>query len=380
MSLMDKYLAAVSDACTETLRLSQLVLKAAYQIRDGDLDAEHVKTIADSYRAGEPVDRPRVFRVNGVCLLTRGYHRKEAAKLAGLTELECEVIDCADLRLAEIDALQGNNHRAKSMSREEKKKAVCRLYDLEVIPRDSAGTVFGRLVGLSGQTVDKYLDEHDPARGEQAVRVGLDGRGRKTPSAQKDKKAGKTDAPPPALLDTPEPADTPVRETKAKVEPKAERKGVDSGYDGPLVGYGYCLPDERWMPHVDEAEELSAFLLAAKAKLEAVRRELREKFDGRYEVVAGRIGWSSAQVKKGQFQADLDALVNTLTENVPDHLCPACVGTGRDESGEVCRHCDGFGFLDSTSASGLAGLWKKSERRYERMAKAAALNSAEASL
>lgn len=387
MSLMDKYLSLVSSPKVERLRLSQLVEREDFQIRDGELDAEHVKTISDAYRAGEPVDRPRVFRINGVCLLTRGYHRKEAAELAGVSELECEVIDCADVRLAEVDALQGNNHRGKSMSREEKKRAVCRLYDLEVIPRNSTGAAFGRMVGLCGQTVEKYLLEHDPARGEQAVRVGRDEKERPVSKLRTAKKAGKKDAtpaPPATLFDTPEPPETQVEppppKVEVKAEKKAEKKGEDGEYDGPLVGYGYCLPDERWMPHTKDAEELTAFLLAAKQELEAVRRKLRDKFSGRYEVMAERIGWSSAQVKKGQFQTDLDALVTTLAENVPDHLCPACVGTGRDESGEVCRHCDGFGYIDQTTADGLAGLWKKSERRYEKMAKAAALNSAEAGL
>lgn len=121
--------------------------------------------------------------------------------------------------------------------------------------------------------------------------------------------------------------------------------------------------DPRFMPNAEEAADLAGQFQNWVARLRAFKAELRAAL-GDDHVVGRRIDVADMLAQVGQ-------MVETLDKNVPDCVCPACCGTGSDESGAGCKFCDGYGVVDRHHHAGLKATWKHTRARLAALTAAA---------
>ncbi len=114
-------------------------------------------------------------------------------------------------------------------------------------------------------------------------------------------------------------------------------------------------PDPRFMPNAMEAATFAAQFANWIPRLRAVHTEIKKALPDRNHVLAKRIDAVG-------FLATLKELIDTLDGNVPDRVCPVCVGTGT-EDGKTCKFCDGYGIVDKGHHSGLKAKWKHTRTR-----------------
>lgn len=346
---------------TETLKLSKIETEDAIQPRAGGLNAEHVDGMAEVYRrvkAGEidnPIPAPVVWKVGKRYILTQGFHRRAAAAKAGLTELEVEV-RAGEMAAAAIDALTSNReHTALFRTNDDKRRAVLELQKW-LPPNQSSGSI-ADLLGVSREFVERLLEKHFPERSKQTTRVDKGGKERKVTSRK-----GATVAPPKMPTGVTMPDGTVV---SIHVGDDGEETVLPpAGTDGPVEKKGEYPPDARFMPNAEDAGKVVAEFKNWKARLEAVRSEMRRRFPERGCVPADRIDFH------GQFQAYLGDLITTLGENLPEYTCPACAGTG-DDGGNACQACDGYGMVSATGADSNKRRWQKTGDVYADLCKQA---------
>lgn len=121
--------------------------------------------------------------------------------------------------------------------------------------------------------------------------------------------------------------------------------------------------DPRFMPNAAEASAFADQFRNWVARLRAVRTELRKALPDRNHAIANRID-------AGGFDAALGDLVETLDKNVPECVCPVCVGTGTADE-RRCQFCDGYGIVDRHHHAGLKAKWKHTRARLEQLKEAA---------
>lgn len=110
---------------TVTVRLDDLVMDPTLQVRRAT-DRGTVKQYADAMRAGRVFPPIKVANVGGACHLVGGWHRVEAARTAGLKELEAVVIDAPKEALRWL-AAEDNMTHGLPLKRSEA-RAVFRAY------------------------------------------------------------------------------------------------------------------------------------------------------------------------------------------------------------------------------------------------------------
>ena len=119
-------------------------------------------------------------------------------------------------------------------------------------------------------------------------------------------------------------------------------------------------PLTPFMPNAREAEALAEQMRGWKARLVALRTDIRKAFPDRNAVMSKR-------VDAGATDAALTELIETIDKNIPEHVCPACCGTGTDEAGQTDKYCDGYGVIDRHHHGGLKARWKQSLTRYSKL-------------
>ena len=102
--------------------IDKIFIEQGFNVRD--LDAEHIASIAASYESGQPIPAivgrvtPSGFKV------IDGHHRFEAAKLAGVSRLECKDFHGTD---ADIVAMMVTSSQGRNLTSVERAKAYQRL-------------------------------------------------------------------------------------------------------------------------------------------------------------------------------------------------------------------------------------------------------------
>lgn len=122
-------------------------------------------------------------------------------------------------------------------------------------------------------------------------------------------------------------------------------------------------PDPRFMPNAAEAAALAQQFANWRDRLRSVHTELKRAFPKRGHVVAGRIN-------ADEMLAQIADAVETLDKNVPDRVCPVCVGTGAGDAA-ACKFCDGYGIVDRHHHAGLKAKWKHTRARLDELRGAA---------
>ncbi|MFO0796341.1 MAG: hypothetical protein U0804_02625 [Gemmataceae bacterium] len=192
--------------------------------------------------------------------------------------------------------------------------------------------------------------------GEVTVSAGAEVANRSKAEQKKAVKAG-----PKAVRQTAAKQRKAKKAKKAKSTPtKAVMRADDDGLlltgDKPAEPENPPL-DTRFMPGAARAVMLAEKFRVWKAQVVALRTAVRKEFPDRNEVMARRID------ARGQFDAALTDLAETLDRNIPEHVCPDCCGTGAPEAGGVCKFCDGFGVVDRHHHGGLKARWKQTAPR-----------------
>jgi ParB-like nuclease domain len=99
----------VSDGSAVTVRVADLVLDDAYQVRR-ELDRGAIKRYADAMRAGHKFPPIKVAQVNGAPIVVDGWHRTSAARLIGRATLSATVVTADEQELAWIAAEANLTH------------------------------------------------------------------------------------------------------------------------------------------------------------------------------------------------------------------------------------------------------------------------------
>ncbi|MFW5698964.1 MAG: hypothetical protein ACOCYN_03840, partial [Planctomycetota bacterium] len=130
-----------------------------------DLDEDTVDQYAVIYADLGPdgMDPIRAYEhADGNLVLTRGFHRVEAARVASLAELPCEVYEGQDGHAALLDALSGNRH-GKHLTIADKRRSLALYHD--ALPSEQWGSTreVARLIGCSHELVATWRRERDRA-------------------------------------------------------------------------------------------------------------------------------------------------------------------------------------------------------------------------
>lgn len=149
---------------TRMVALDELQILPELQPRV-DLDEDTVDQYAIIYDELGPdgMDPIRAYqRADGSMVLTRGFHRVEAARVASLAELPCEVYEGQDGHAALLDALSGNRH-GKHLTIADKRRSLALYHD--ALPSEQWGSTreVARLIGCSHELVATWRRERDRA-------------------------------------------------------------------------------------------------------------------------------------------------------------------------------------------------------------------------
>lgn len=121
--------------------------------------------------AAAPVE---IYRVDGKCILTDGFHRVAAASQSNLDSISA-IVHKGSFSDAYAAACVANLRHGKALTRKERKKAICEYIKLKARMSDR---VIAGAIGVGKTTILRYRRELE-ANGEiepQAIREGQDGR------------------------------------------------------------------------------------------------------------------------------------------------------------------------------------------------------------
>jgi hypothetical protein len=358
------------------LKLKHITVDPGLQARAAGLDSPTVDEYAADMSEGKEFPPGRVFRdpAMGTQWLSRGFHRHAAGLRAGLRALEFEVFQ-GTRDDAVLDAAGSNATHGLRRSADDKRRAV--------------GMVLGVHPDWSDRRIaDHVVVSHDlvaavrrsmPTGGDSAtsLRVGRDEKSYKVStqtvietstsdltaaSAATSATVGNDcqDAAPTAVSGSRDSAGEvtgdcgfPQSDPEGTPDPFAVPGKVADPLDPPL--------DPRFMPFAADSVAVAEQFRNWRARLIGVRGELRRLFSDSSVVMAERIN-------SGRLDAMLGEIAETFDKNVPEHVCPACCGTG---DGGACKFCSGYGIVDKSFHAGMKGTWKKTRARYEALAAAA---------
>jgi hypothetical protein len=184
----------------ERLKLTAIAVDFAIQPRESGLSQEHVEDIAAAYRDGADVPRPRVWKIGTTHKLSRGFHRVEAAKRAGLTDLECEVFTGTEAECI-VDAAGSNNDHGMKRTNADKRRSLKMV--LSVHP-DWSDRRIAEAIWVSHEfvrqnrpapasTVDTQENGSQLSTVDSSKRTGKDGKTRTAKPKKKEVNNGKAD-------------------------------------------------------------------------------------------------------------------------------------------------------------------------------------------
>jgi len=130
--------------------------------------------------AAAPVE---IYKVDGKCILTDGFHRVAAASQSNLDSV-LAIIHKGSFNDAYAAACVANLQHGKALTRKERKKAICEYIKLKV---KLSNSIIAKEVGVSDVTILNYRRELE-SKGEiepQEKRIGADGKEREIPATSK---------------------------------------------------------------------------------------------------------------------------------------------------------------------------------------------------
>jgi hypothetical protein len=208
----------------KALPIAALVIDFKHQLRsiEGGLDAEAVDRYADAYKSGTEMPPLLVAPLGTGFAVIGGFHRATAAKKAGLTEVNCEVVEVSDAEAACL-ASKNNIDHGLPMTKADRRHAAERLL---LIPElaELGGRELERRTGIDESVFRKI-------RREQKERADLEA-----------KSLSKDDA-----------LETVNGKDHGPAEPRERAESDDDGDDTGGEESGSEAP-----PEVDDAAELAA--------------------------------------------------------------------------------------------------------------------------
>lgn len=151
----------------EHIELNRIRRDGDTQCRAGGTDAKTVQNYAERMRAGDQFPSITVYDDGSVYWLADGFHRVEAAVLAGYTTIPAEVRPGTQ-RDAMIFGAAANAQHGRPLTARDRQKIVIRLLRDEEVKKWSDRAI-ARHVGCSAVTVGKYRslvqNEHVTGRG-----------------------------------------------------------------------------------------------------------------------------------------------------------------------------------------------------------------------
>lgn len=107
---------------TVVLPITEIISDPRYQMRE-NMNEDVIVDYAEKLRDGEKFPPVRVFKINGEYYLVDGFHRLEAYKRNGITEIEVIVLE-GNEREALLCAVGANNNHGLHRTNKDKRKAV----------------------------------------------------------------------------------------------------------------------------------------------------------------------------------------------------------------------------------------------------------------
>ncbi len=312
-----------TDPAARRLLLSAIRIDPAVQSRADGLDEATVEEYAELMRAGVAFPPVRVFRSQGGTLwLAQGFHRAEAARRAGLTEIAAEVAAGERDDAAFDSACANAAHGLRRTNRDKRRAAEAALQLRPGWSDHSLAAALGVSQPFVGKVRSQVITAFAP------VRTGRDGKTYAVPGAADDDGPG-------------EPAGRGVEAT-GEDSPPAVRDG------GPAPGPDRAPPAPAAAAPLDSADRLFrsclGHLKAAAADLELVLGSRAGAFL-RKATAGGELLFREAPpaVRGGRLSAGrwacgyLAAVAAAVRKAAPDHACP-CGGAG-------CGYCADAGFI-----------------------------------
>jgi hypothetical protein len=162
----------------EKLSVVAIIVDRSVQPRVRGLDEAHVEDLRAAYESGDEVPRVTVWKVGHVCKLSRGFHRIEGARRAGLKHLVCEVHVGTEAEW-KLDAFTSNADHGLKRTPEDIRRAVVEITKL--FP-DWSDRRLAESLKVSHHTVAKYRPQLGTVPSSQSdKREGKDGKVRSMP-------------------------------------------------------------------------------------------------------------------------------------------------------------------------------------------------------
>lgn len=286
----------MNESTIKTLELSELTLDAGTQARAAINEAA-VKEYAEAMKDGQQFPPVHVFQDHDVYFLADGFHRVEAAKQTGATEIACHV-HLGTRRDAVEFALGANTKHGIRRTAADKRLA--------------AQIALSKFPGLSDRAIAELCKVSVPIVSDVRKNSGVNS-------------------------DTCEPPQT---ETAAQIAPPGKRLGRDGKWypakrassgppmERPKDATGWQIPTElfKYWYRRDEAQEL----LSTISKLRSQLRAKQEEKDPFY-----------VELNFASILANLDQAYANAKTVMPYAVCPICQGMTPDR----CRQCKGRGLI-----------------------------------
>lgn len=139
--------------------LFDITIDNRFQMRANGLDADAVQSYTQAYQSGATMPPLTVAVLPGRrSLLVDGFHRAEAAKLAGLAEVEVNQVEVPDETAALLIAVQANQQHGLRRTRADKRRAVIALLENADAQRYSDRDI-AKLAGVTHPTVARIREE-----------------------------------------------------------------------------------------------------------------------------------------------------------------------------------------------------------------------------
>jgi hypothetical protein len=329
-------------AMKKTLNIESIVIDKAFQSRHRGLDMHHLADMIAAYEGkdAEFIECPRVFEITGKgYILTRGFHRIEAAMRTGKKTIECEVKDgfVAD---AIMDAVAGNIGHGLRRTNEDKRRCVEMALSVHEDWSNrkiaEAAGVHQDLVGIVRRKaqVSDSDNSNENASKKSKKREGRDGK--RYSSNKADKKAhSESDA---------SDSGGPKHAYKHKDDDLPEIMGVyrpmfmrnENNHEVALDYHGNSIPDK--------VGDIFADTRLRSAILET--QDIQEGFELLLKSLnkvcrSNHFPWADETKMEKIATAARDSLIELaelLVDGTPHLCCPKCAGA-------ACKFCLGSGYL-----------------------------------
>jgi hypothetical protein len=324
------------------LTIDSIVIDKDFQSRHRGLDKSHLADMIAAYEGkdAELIECPRVFEITGKGnVLTRGFHRIEAAMRIGKKTIECEVRHgyVAD---AILDAVAGNIGHGLRRTNEDKRRCVEMVLSVH---EDWSSRRIAEAAGVHQDLVAKVreaqVSDSDTSK-ENASRKSKKRKGRDGKSYSSNG-AGKKDHSEPGASD---PSGGPKDAYKHMDDDVPDIKGVyrplfmrnNNNHEVAIDYHGNSIPD--LIGDIFADYRLRAAIVEAQDVVESfdvLLKSLNKVFRSNH------FPWADEpKVEKlaNQARDTLIAITETLVDGTPQICCPKC-------SGARCKFCIGSGYL-----------------------------------